>query len=44
MKRPMIEYTTHRDPTTIHPGFVDTEAVKDAAIPAPNEISESAAV
>ena len=25
---------------TIHPGFVDTEAVKDDGIPAPNEISE----
>lgn len=25
---------------TIHPGFVDTEAVRDDGIPAPNEISE----
>lgn len=28
---------------TIHPGFVDTEAVKDDGIPAPNEISEERA-
>lgn len=28
---------------TIHPGFVDTEAVRDDGIPAPNEISESQA-
>lgn len=28
---------------TIHPGFVDTEAVRDDGIPAPNEISEEEA-
>ncbi|MCG8636242.1 MAG: SDR family NAD(P)-dependent oxidoreductase [Desulfobacterales bacterium] len=28
---------------TIHPGFVDTEAVRDDGIPAPNEISEQEA-
>ena len=28
---------------TIHPGFVDTEAVRDDGIPAPNEISETEA-
>jgi len=28
---------------TIHPGFVDTEAVSEDGIPAPNEISEEAA-
>ncbi len=28
---------------TIHPGFVDTEAVRNDGIPAPNEISEEAA-
>lgn len=28
---------------TIHPGFVDTDAVRDDGIPAPNEISEEAA-
>ncbi len=28
---------------TIHPGFVDTQAVKDDGIPAPNEISEEEA-
>jgi short-subunit dehydrogenase len=28
---------------TIHPGFVDTEAVRDDGIPAPNEISEDRA-
>jgi len=28
---------------TIHPGFVDTEAVRDDGIPAPNEISEDEA-
>lgn len=28
---------------TIHPGFVDTEAVRDDGIPAPNEISETKA-
>ena len=28
---------------TIHPGFVDTEAVREDGIPAPNEISEEKA-
>ena len=34
---------SHISLQTIHPGFVDTEAVRDDGIPAPNEISEDQA-
>lgn len=34
---------THINLQTIHPGFVDTDAVRDDGIPAPNEISEEQA-
>jgi NAD(P)-dependent dehydrogenase (short-subunit alcohol dehydrogenase family) len=33
----------HIEIQTIHPGFVDTEAVREDGIPAPNEISEDEA-